>query len=121
MSSERRIGVVDLSEESRSSLPPEGRPPRYYVPPWVRSPQGVFPGVVALELVLARREKVAVGIPRVYGYPEWFELELRVIGGSDGEELGSRLYRAGRAGRLQPDANGLLPAEMLRVAIQRGP
>ncbi len=93
---------IDVSDQLESAQ--DAEPPRYHVPPWLRSPQGVFPGVVALELVLARTEKVAVGIPRVYGYREGFELELRVISGPDAEELDSRLYHAGRAGRLRPDA-----------------
>ena len=96
----------------------ESAPVRRFVPAWLRAPQGVFPGVLALELVLARTEKVAIAIPRVYGYPEGFEIELRVISGADGAELDSRLYRAGRAGHLDLDDRGLPPPEMLRFAVE---
>lgn len=120
LGSERRIPTRTLSssEESETPSPPE-RPalPRYRVPAWLRSPNGVLPGVAALELVLARTDWVAVGIPRVYGFPQGFEIELRVISG-DGEELDSRLFRAHRAGHLRPDAQGLLPPEMLRLGVE---
>ncbi len=96
----------------------EPAPVRRFVPAWLRAPQGVFPGVLALELVLARTEKVAIVIPRVYGYPEGFEIELRVISGPDGAELDSRLYRAGLAGRLDLDDQGLPPPEMFRFAVE---
>jgi hypothetical protein len=100
--------------DSHESAPPVRR----FVPARLRAPQGVFPGVLALELVLARTEKVAIAIPRVYGYPEGFEIELRVISGADGAELDSRLYRAGRAGHLDLDDRGLPPPEMLRFAVE---
>ena len=96
----------------------ESAPVRRFVPAWLRAPQGMFPGVLALELVLARTEKVAIAIPRVYGYPDGFEIELRVISGPDGAELDSRLYRAGLAGRLDLDDRGLPPPEMLRFAVE---
>jgi hypothetical protein len=118
---ERRIQIdLSMSEDSECVSRSEGPrlPSRHFVPPWLRSPQGAFPGVVALELVLAQTEKVAVGVPRVYGYREGFELELRVVSGADGDELGSRLYHAGRAGWLRPDEQGLLPPEMLRLAVE---
>ena len=91
---------------------------RHYVPPWLQTPRGATPGVLALELLLARTEKVAVAIPRLYGYLEGFEIELHVVSGADGRELDTRLDRASQAGRLQPDAHGRLPAEMLRLAVQ---
>jgi len=78
---------------------------------------GGLAGVAALELVLARTDWVAVGIPRVCGFPQGFEIELRVISG-DGEELDSRLFHAHRAGHLRPDAQGLLPPEMLWLGVE---
>lgn len=74
--------------------------------------------MLPLELVLARTDKVAIGIPRLYGYPEGFEIELQVISGVDGDELDSRLHNAAMAGRLAPDEQGLPPPEMLRFAIE---
>jgi hypothetical protein len=41
-----------------------------------------------------------------------------VISDADGHELDSQLLRAGRAGRLQLDEQGLPPPEMLRLAVQ---
>jgi hypothetical protein len=62
--------------------------------------------------------EVAIAIPRVYGSPEGLEIELRLISAADGDELDSRLYRAWQQGQLMLDERGLLPPEMLRVAVE---
>jgi hypothetical protein len=49
--------------EARATSPTARREHRrFHVPPWIRGPQGVLPGVLALELVLARTDRVAIAI-----------------------------------------------------------
>lgn len=43
--------------------PPDELDEDYRSPPWLGAPGGTLPGVVALELVLARNDKVAVCLP----------------------------------------------------------
>ena len=65
----------------------------------------------------ARNASINTGGQRIYGYPEGFELELRVISDADSHELDSQLIRDGRAGHLELDEQGLPPPEMLRFAV----
>jgi hypothetical protein len=65
----------------------------------------------------ARNASINTGGQRIYGYPEGFELELRVISDADSHELDSQLIRAGRAGHLELDEQGLPTPEMLRFAV----
>jgi hypothetical protein len=48
-------------------------------PPWSGPPPGFLPGVVALQLVLARNERAAIYIGRCAAYPTGLEFEVRVI------------------------------------------
>jgi hypothetical protein len=57
----------------RSQEPREG-------PPWVGPADGVIPGVVALGLVLARTERLAVYLPELLVYPAGVALRLLLVG-----------------------------------------
>jgi len=85
-------------------------------PPWFGPPRGILPGVVALELVLARTDRAAVCVSRIDAYPAGFEfvvLTLAAPGQRDDLDpmlFGPRRHR-GRGG------NGL-PADMLRIGVE---
>jgi hypothetical protein len=88
------------------------------MPPWVAPPRGMLPGVVALELVLARTEQVAVCVSRLAAYTTGFEFELRTVSAPGQRELefdpmlfGPHRHRHG-GGREGP------PDEMLRFGVQ---
>ena len=82
--------------------PPE--PPRPVQPEWFGPPTGTLPGVVPLELVLARSAVAAVGITRVSAYPTGFEFDLLTVTVADADEdldphmMGMRRRRARRCG-----------------------
>jgi hypothetical protein len=81
--------------------PPE--PQRRPQPDWVGPPTGTLPGVVALELVLARSDLAAVCITRISAYPIGFAFDLLTMSAADaGEELDPHLmgvrHRRGRVG-----------------------
>ena len=50
--------------------PPEPRHEVYRSPPWFGPPEGMLPGIVALELVLARSDRAAVCVTRAAAYPD---------------------------------------------------
>jgi hypothetical protein len=77
---------------------PEAQPPS---PPWTGPPYGVLPGAVALELVVAQNEQVAVYIGRCAAYPTGLDFELHVLAAaSAGQDLDPSLngiyHRPGR-------------------------
>jgi hypothetical protein len=78
----------------------------------------VLPGVVALELVLAQNERVAVCVTRLAGYPTGFEFELRTLAapGSD-EELDPMLFGPHRM-RIRKLGAAALPDDQLRFGVQ---
>ena len=47
----------------------------YREPRWVGPPRGTLPGVVAIALVLARTDKVAVCLSHIAAYPAGFEFD----------------------------------------------
>lgn len=57
--------------------PPEPEPHRP-LPPWFGAPDDVLPGVVALELVLARNDQAAVAVTRLGAYPTGMEFDVSV-------------------------------------------
>lgn len=57
--------------------PPLEEPARPEPPPaWRHAPSGTLPGVVTLQLVLARTDRAAVCVTQVGAYPTGFEVEL---------------------------------------------
>ncbi len=84
-------------------LPEPPEPPRRVQPEWFGPPSGTLPGVVALELVLARSERAAVCVTRISAYPAGFTFDLLTVTDADaGEDLDPHLmgirHRLGRAG-----------------------
>jgi hypothetical protein len=92
--------------------PPRPEPERIDVPEWFGPPRGTLPGALALDLVLARTDRVAVCITRIGAYPTGFEFDLRTFAAVVDEELDPLLFEGRRRHR------GGLPPEMLRVGVQ---
>ncbi|HME04427.1 MAG TPA: hypothetical protein VKG38_15510, partial [Solirubrobacteraceae bacterium] len=92
-------------------IPPqdESREPRYRPPPWVSAPDGMLPGVVALELVLAKTDKAAVCLTRIGAYPTGFEIQLLTMVAEEDSDLDPmlfgphRMHHRGRQSREIPD------------------
>jgi hypothetical protein len=105
----------EFFEQPVVAVAPE--PPRYRMPPWVRSPEGTLPGIVPLELVLARTDKVAVCVAQIAAYPAGFELELTTMASDDARECDPMLFGPHHhRGPRRPGAD--IPREMLRFGVQ---
>jgi hypothetical protein len=80
--------ALSMSEEDffgpQPQPPPE--PPRREQPEWFGPPSGTLPGVVALELVLARSALAAVCVTRISAYPAGFAFELLTLSDADSSE-----------------------------------
>lgn len=106
---------MEFFEQPKPPPPPPPRE-RHRTPPWLAAPSDILPGVVPLELVLARTPKVAVCVSRLGAYPSGFELDLITIAADDTDELdplffeGHRFRGGRRAGEI---AN-----EMLRFGVE---
>jgi hypothetical protein len=81
--------VSPMPDEFFEPPAPEPDPgPQAPPPPWSGPPNGVLPGVLPLEIVLAANDQAAVFIGRCGVYPVGFELEVRVLlAGGDKSEL----------------------------------
>lgn len=100
--------------------PPPDEPDEDYrsPPPWFGAPGGTLPGVVALELVLARNEKVTVCVTRLAGYPTGFEFELITMAAFGQDELDlSPFHHYRRRACRSVHEQGLDP-ELLRIGVQ---
>ena len=92
--------------------PPE--PPRRVEQPWFGPPSGTLPGVVALELVLARSAIAAVCVTRVSAYPTGFEFDVLTVSDASAEgDLEPYMFGPGR--RRMP-SEGTDPR--LRLGVQ---
>jgi len=94
----------------------EPREPRFRPPPWFSAPEGMLPGVVPLELVLAKTEKAAVCLTRIGAYPTGFELQLLTMVADEEVDLDPMLFGPprplrGRHAHRNPDG-------MLRFGVQ---
>ena len=87
-----------LSEFFEPPPPPPRREPRELsLPPWIRPPSGTVPGVVPLELALARTDRFAVFVTRLAAYPEGFEFDVWALaapGPGRGRPAGSDAFRS---------------------------
>jgi hypothetical protein len=96
--------------------PEPERPRRPAQPPWVAPPRGYVPGGVALRLVLARNDRVAVALTKLAAYPVGFEFELVVLTAGE-EEYGLDPMLGGP--RRHPGMPRADPKEaMLRFGIE---
>lgn len=98
--------------------PPPEPEPDFRQLPWVGPPHGALPGVVALELVLAQTEKVAVYVLTLLAYQSGFEFDVMTISAQRWNDdfdpmMFGHPHRAGRHG-----AGEGLPAELLRIGVQ---
>jgi hypothetical protein len=91
-------------------------PQRYRQPPWTGSPQGTLPGVVALEIVLAQNDRVAVCVSRLGACPAGFAFEVVTMTAVAELELDPLLFHHPR--HVGPGEPGAIPPEMLRLGIQ---
>jgi hypothetical protein len=83
------------------------------MPPWVAAPSGTLPGVVALELVLAQTEKVAVCVTRLSAYPTGFEFEIVTMSADDQADLDPLMFHHQHLLHTEE-----LPPELLRFGVQ---
>ncbi len=98
--------------------PEPDKPARYRTPPWISAPPGTLPGVVALELVLARTDQAAICVSRISAYPSGFELALIVIADPN-SDLDPMLFGAAHYFyRRDREAEAGIPDEMLRFGVQ---
>ena len=104
--------------------PPPPRPgseeprERYQTPAWMGPPLGVLPGVVELEIVLARTDLVAVCLSGVLAYPTGIAFQLITMGGPGSEDLELDPHafhrRMTRRARGEPE----LAPDLLRFGVE---
>jgi len=109
------LAVSDFFEPP-SGRPVEPEPQRYRMPPWLGAPQGTLPGVVAVELVLAQTEKVAVCVTRLGAYPTGFEFEIVTMSADDEGGLDPLWFH--HRHRMHRGATNEIPPELLRFGVQ---
>lgn len=99
--------------------PSPPRRERRHAPPWLSAPRGTLPGVVPLELILARTAQVAVCVTRLGAYASGFELELVTMASDEAEELDPLFFEGrGMRGRRRQGAASEIPDGMLRFGIE---
>ena len=91
---------------------PEPEPEPMAMPPWFGPPRGVLPGIVALELVLARAEAAVVAITRLAAYPTGLAFELVTLQPLGGPDLDPLLFEGRRARHGEP------PPDRLRFGVE---
>lgn len=106
--------MSDFFEPPPRSVEPEQ--PRYRMPPWLGAPRGTLPGAVALELVLAQTEKVAVCVTRLGAYPTGFEFEILTMSADDDDQLDPLMFHHHH--RMHRGATDDIPPELLRFGIE---
>lgn len=102
--------------------PPPPRPEEpeaeHRQPPWFGPPHGTLPGVVALELVLAKTDKVAVYVSRLLGYPTGFGFDLMTASAPGQHELDLDPMLFGRHRRRTRRGEQELDPDLLRIGVQ---
>jgi hypothetical protein len=88
------------------------------MPPWLHAPAGALPGVIALELVIAQTDRVAVCVTRLGAYASGFELELVTMAGGATDELDPMLFGGRRGLGPRRSADGGIPTDMLRFGVE---
>src|SRR5436190_10706405 len=98
-----------------SPQPPEQR--RFRTPPWFSAPPGTLPGIVPLEQVLARTERVAICLTRIAAYPTGFSFEIATLSDQEHEDLNPMLFDQHRLQR-GPASGTEIPPELMRFGVQ---
>jgi hypothetical protein len=93
--------------------PAQAEQPRYRMPEWFGPPSGTLPGVVALELVIARTERAAVCVTRIAAYPTGFTFDIITLTDREDDGLDPLLFEPPRLRRGQA-----LPGDLLRFGVQ---
>ena len=89
------------------------------MPPWLGAPKGVLPGIVPLELVLARTAQVAVCVTRLGAYASGFDLDLVTMAGEEADGLDPLLFEGRRLRhRRRREGAEAIPEEMLRFGVE---
>ena len=91
---------------------------RYQTPAWMGPPSGVLPGVVELELVLARTDVVAVCLSGVRAYPTGLAFQLITMGGPGAEDLELDPHAFHRRMMRRAQGETEFPPELLRFGIE---
>jgi len=105
--------VGDFFEPPPKPAVPE---PRYRTPPWFGAPRGTLPGIVALERVLARTDKVAVCVSRLAACPTGFEFDVVTMSADDQDDRDPLMFD--RHHRMHRGATDKIPPELLRFGVQ---
>ncbi|MGZ4324680.1 MAG: hypothetical protein ACXVV5_21730 [Solirubrobacteraceae bacterium] len=100
--------------------PPPSPEPQVDVrqPPWFGAPRGILPGVVPVELLVARSEKAAVCITRLAAYLTGFEFDVLTIAAPGHAELDLDPMLFGPYHHRARRPSGELPADLLRIGVQ---
>lgn len=100
--------------------PPEPREPgrerRYRTPQWVAPPQWTLPGLVPVELILARTTTAAICMTGIAAYPEGFEFDVRTMSASEDDPFGEPFSPGPLRARAMSE--GELPDTLLRFGLQ---
>jgi hypothetical protein len=89
------------------------------MPPWLGAPNGILPGIVPLELVLARTPQVAVCVTRLGAYSSGFDLDLVTMASDEADELDPLLFEGRRLRRKRRhDGVDEIPEGMLRFGVE---
>lgn len=98
---------------------PGPAPEREPQPAWWSAPSGALPGVIALDLLLARTDRAAIAVTRLGAYPSGFEFDLTVLMADDEDDLDPDMFghhlRRRRGRGPVPDGESL---DRLRFGIQ---
>jgi hypothetical protein len=108
------LRLNDFFEPPPKAIVPE--PQRYRIPPWFGAPRGTLPGVVALERVLARTDKVAVCLTRLAAYPTGFEFDVLTMTADDQEDLDPLMFHHHH--QMHRGMTDEIPPELLRFGVQ---
>jgi hypothetical protein len=117
--SPREPAVQSLAVSDFFEPPPKldfHEPRRYRVPPWLAAPGGTLPGVVALERILARSDRVAVCVTRLAAYPTGFELDVVTMSADDEDGLDPLMFDHQHP--MHHGASDEIPPELLRFGVQ---
>ncbi len=109
------VSCIVVSDFFQAPPRPRTRP-RYRTAAWIAAPRGTLPGIVPIERVLARTDRVAVCVTRIAAYPTGFELDLLAMITPDEDDFDHMLFH--RNALLGSGAVDEIPPEILRFGVQ---